>query len=512
VEWRRTSKCVTLQQKEGQEVLRVSQWAEIRYMHLTDGIPKREVARRLGVDVKTVRRAVAADEPPGKRSSPKRGRRLDPFKDEVAALLRKEPRLTAKRIGQILRPRLDFYLSDRTLREFVAEVREDVTRPEAFVHRTHLPGETMEVDFGESWAVIAGRKQKVKFLVATLPGCNAYFAKAYPVERLECLLDAIVAAFLFFGGLTRRMVLDNTSLAVREVRSGPDRIENRIFEAFHGALAVAADFCAPRSGNEKGSVERGVEYVRGLCFRPLLHVSGFEELNLFLTEQLTSDLDHRRLPDGRTAKDALDAEREALRPLPTHFPATCRVRPVVVDKFAHVRVDHIFYSVPSELVRRSLLAKLFHDRVEIVDGDQVVARHVRTFVRGAHVLDARHILRVLERKHRAVPESTAIQQWVVPPIFERLLGALSGRVRKPHQEWIRVMRLTESHSLEDVETAVDLAFERGSPRYTTIKALLRVVADEPRVAEPVTVDREDLAAMQVEPADLALYDGIAEVA
>ena len=86
MEWRRTSKCVTFQQQEGQEVLRVSQWAEIRYMHLTEGVPKKEVARRLGVDVKTVRRALASDDPPGQRASPKRGRRLDSFKDEVAAL------------------------------------------------------------------------------------------------------------------------------------------------------------------------------------------------------------------------------------------------------------------------------------------------------------------------------------------------------------------------------------------------------------------------------------------
>jgi hypothetical protein len=307
-------------------------------------------------------------------------------------------------------------------------------------------------------------------------------------------------------------VLDNTSLAVREVLKGPERVENRIFESFRGALALASDFCAPRRGNEKGSVERGVEYVRGLCFRPLLHVASFEELNQFLVDQLTADLKDRRLPDGRTARDALEAEREMLRPVPAHFPPTCRVRPVVADKFAHVRVDHVFYSVPSELVRRTLLAKLFHHRVEVVSGDQVVARHQRTFVRGAHVLDARHILRVLERKHRAVPESTAIQQWVVPPVFERLLGALKGQVRKPHQEWIRVMRLTEAHSLEDVEAALHLAFERGSPRYTTVKALLRAVADEPRLAEPVTVERDDLAAMQVAPADLALYDDITEVA
>ena len=41
---------------------------------------------------------------------------------------------------------------------------------------------------------------KVKYLVATLPYSNMYFAKAYPVERLESLLDGIESAFSYLGG------------------------------------------------------------------------------------------------------------------------------------------------------------------------------------------------------------------------------------------------------------------------------------------------------------------------
>ena len=66
----------------------------------------------------------------------------------------------------------------------------------------------MEVDFGESWVDIAGVACKVKYLVATLPFSNAYFAKAYPVERLESLLDGIESAFRYFGGIVDRVVLD----------------------------------------------------------------------------------------------------------------------------------------------------------------------------------------------------------------------------------------------------------------------------------------------------------------
>ena len=36
----------------------MSQWAEVRHLHLVEKVPKKEIARRLQLDVKTVRRAV----------------------------------------------------------------------------------------------------------------------------------------------------------------------------------------------------------------------------------------------------------------------------------------------------------------------------------------------------------------------------------------------------------------------------------------------------------------------
>ena len=98
----------------------------------------------------------------------------------------------------------------------------------------------MEVDFGESWVDIAGVPCKVKYLVATLPFSNAYFAKAYPIERLESLLDGIESAFRYFGGIVDRVVLDNTSLAVKDVLAGRDRVQTEAFEAFRGGYPLGA--------------------------------------------------------------------------------------------------------------------------------------------------------------------------------------------------------------------------------------------------------------------------------
>ena len=68
----------------------------------------------------------------------------------------------------------------------------------------------------------------------------------------------------------------------------------------------------------------------------------------------------------------------------------CRVVARVADKFGHVRVDHVTYSVPIRHAYRPVWVKLYHDRVAIAVGAEVVAEHRRAFCRGAKVLDAFH--------------------------------------------------------------------------------------------------------------------------
>ena len=46
----------------------MSQWAEVRQMHVVDGVPKKQIAERLGLDIKTVRRAVAQATAPARRA------------------------------------------------------------------------------------------------------------------------------------------------------------------------------------------------------------------------------------------------------------------------------------------------------------------------------------------------------------------------------------------------------------------------------------------------------------
>ena len=407
----------------------MSQWAEIRHLHLVEKVPKKEIARRLKLDVKTVRRAVGRPTPPV-RVSPPRVSNLDPWREQIIGWLREEPRLTAKRVRRLLLP-LAGGVAARTVRRYVAVLKGAVSSKEAFVHRTMPPGTTMEVDFGESWVDVGGTPCKVKYLVATLPYSNAYFAKAYPVERLESLLDGIESAFRYFGGTVDRLVLDNTSLAVKDVLTGRDRVETKAFEAFRGGYPFRAEFCAPAKGWEKGSVETGVKYVRNLVFRPRLAVESWAALNAAIITELEADLPTRHLDDGRSVVEALTQERQHLRAMPAHLPATCRVVARVADKFGHVRVDRVTYSVPIRHAYRPVWAKLYHDRVAIAVGAEVVAEHPRAFLPGREGPSTRFTCcRLLERKHRAVAEADGSSRLAAGPG----VAAGAGRAGEAHAQ------------------------------------------------------------------------------
>ena len=106
----------------------MTQWAEVRHLHLVEEVPKKEIARRLKLDVKTVRRAIGRSTPPA-RVSPRRPSSLDPWRERITQWLREEPRVTAKRIRRLLMP-LTGPVSARTVRRYVAGLRAAVAPKE----------------------------------------------------------------------------------------------------------------------------------------------------------------------------------------------------------------------------------------------------------------------------------------------------------------------------------------------------------------------------------------------
>jgi transposase len=81
-------------------VVGVEQWAEIRRLHRVEGVSIREIGRRMGLHRKTVRRALAAAQPP-RYSRPASGSKVDPFRDWICEQLAAEPRIPSQRLREM---------------------------------------------------------------------------------------------------------------------------------------------------------------------------------------------------------------------------------------------------------------------------------------------------------------------------------------------------------------------------------------------------------------------------
>ena len=318
-------------------------------------------------------------------------------------------------------------------------------------------------------------------------------------KRLKALLPTLVPALERHGHLTLDPRVRRQLMTVSAAT-----IDRRLASARAVTDAFAAHVRTLSSGRRAVSA--------GTCvFRPRLAVESWAALNAAIITELEADLPTRHLDDGRSAEEALAQERQHLRALPAHLPATCRIVPRVANKFGHVRVDRVTYSVPIRHAYRPVWVKLYHDRVAIAVGAEVIAEHPQAFVRGAKVLDALHVLPLLERKHRAVPEATALLDWRLAPVWQQARAELAKHTRKPDQEWVRMLQLMETHPAAAVEPAVRAALERHSPRLATVRLILRQQeAGPPPVCPPVTEMRPELARIAVPVPTLSAYDALVE--
>ena len=81
--------------------MKVSQWAEIRRLAEVEGLPQRQIAERLRCCWRTVKKALAMQQPPDETRRPHRGSILDPHKPKIDALITKYPQLSAgARVGR----------------------------------------------------------------------------------------------------------------------------------------------------------------------------------------------------------------------------------------------------------------------------------------------------------------------------------------------------------------------------------------------------------------------------
>ena len=136
---------VLIDERRPGEVLSALEWAEIRAL-AKDGVSQREIARRLGINRRTVARALATDEPPRYVRAPA-GSQLDPLMPVIGRVLEEWPEIKAPRLTELLRDEHGYEGSVDLVRRRLQELRPREERP---AQRTgYRPGQVVQFDWAE---------------------------------------------------------------------------------------------------------------------------------------------------------------------------------------------------------------------------------------------------------------------------------------------------------------------------------------------------------------------------
>jgi transposase len=485
------------------------QHARIRQLYFGEHWKVGTIVAELGLHPDAVTRAL---ETPrfGNRVDARRPSILDPYKPLVVTTLEKHPRLRSSRLHQMLQAR-GYNGGAATVRRYVREVRPGSGKREAFLTLQTLPGEQGQVDWAHFGKLRIGAAQRPLMLFVMVLGFSrAIFARFFLDQRTDNFLRGHVYAFTHFGGVPRELLFDNLKSVVVERVGSHVRFSSQILElASHYCFAPKP--CAPYRGNEKGKVERAIQYVRTSFFAARGY-RDLDDLNAQLARWCAEASDGRRHPsdkDHRTVLQCLEYERPYLLPLPQHAFECDVVQPIRSGKRPHIRFEQNDYSIPHALTRKPLTLVISERRLRVLNGAERVAEHVRSYDRGQYIEDPGHRTELIEHKRRA-RELTGRGRVITScqsadKFYEQLVirGAHLGGATA------RLLKLLEQYGPRMLDAAIGEALQRDAIGPAAVAHICERMQRSRGAKPPLPpIDSTDprIANTHVRPHDLADYD------
>lgn len=466
------------------------------------------IARQVGVHHTTVDRVLR--DHGVTRAVQRRPSMVDPFLPFIHETLEKYPTLPASRLHAMVAER-GYPGGPDHFRGVIARLRPKKSA-EAFLRLRTLPGEEAQVDWGHFGKVQIGRATRpLSAFVMVLSWSRMPFVQFFYDQRMGSFLTGHVEAFDVFGGVPRRVLYDNLKSAVLERRGDAIRFHPTLLD-FAGHHRFEPRPVAVARGNEKGRVERTIRYLR-TSFWPAREWADLDDLNRQARTWCHEVAAARKCPgdDTLTVGEALDEERPKLLELPDDtYPCHDRVE-VKVGKQPYVRFDRNDYSVPHDRVRRVLTVLATPEVVRVVDGDEVVAEHIRSFDKRGQIEKPAHVealrqakrngreQRGMDRLHHAVPASAEL---------------LEGAARRGHNLGSAVaglLRLLDRWGAEAVQAAVVEAIAADALHVAAVRQVLERHHQEAGTPPPIAVQLPDdprVRGLHVTPHELSTYDDL----
>lgn len=357
-------------------------WAEIRRLHRAEGVPIKEIARRLGVARNTVRAALASDRPP-QYQRPKRGSVADAYEPQVRALLKEWPKMP----GPVVAQRIGWPYSQGPLKKLLARIRPEYVGIDPVDRVIYQPGQITQCDlwFPEPKIPVGlGQRRMLPVLVMTLGFSRFMAATMIPSRQAGDILSGMWGLIAGVGRVTKTLVWDRESAI-----GGGGRVTVPA-AAFAGTLATQIKLAPPRDPEFKGLVERNNGFLE-TSFLPGRSFASPEDFNAQLVTWLARANTRRvRSIHGRPV-DMLQTEYVSMLPLPPVAPMVGLTYRTRLARDYHVRVDSADYSADPRFIGRFIDVTASASEVTMACDGQVAGRHRRSWAKHDVVSDDEHV-------------------------------------------------------------------------------------------------------------------------
>ncbi len=411
-------------------MLSVEDWAEIRRLRRSERMPIKVIARTVGCSKNTVKKALGETAAPQYRRAPA-GSIVDAAEPRIRELLTAWPTMPATVIAE----RIGWDRGLTVLKDRVRELRPVYLPPDPASRTLYLAGEVAQCDF---WfpdielPVGFGQtrtSKRLPVLTMVCGYCRWLSARLIPSRTGQDLFAGWWALIGALGAVPRLLVWDGEA-AVGRWRRGVSELTAEA-QGFRGVLGTSVRICKPADPEAKGLVERGNGYLE-TSFLPGRTFTGPDDFNAQLGLWLPLANGRHKRSLGCAPTDRLEADRQAMLPLPPVPPQVGWSQTLRLPRDHYVRLDSNDYSVHPAAIGRRVQVSADLDRVRVVCDGQPVADHARVWARHQTISDPAHIEAAKALRHQRLavllppPAQTLVEQRSLSD-YDTVFG-LSGEV------------------------------------------------------------------------------------
>lgn len=377
-----------------------------------------------------------------------------------------------------------------------------VGRLKPTLRQVHIAGEKLFVDFaGQTMEVVdgfTGEVRRAEIFVAVLGASNYTYAEATWTQSLPDWIGVHVRGLEFFRGVPRQIVSDNLKAGITKA-CFHEPVVNRTYAAMAAHYGSAIIPARPYKPRDKSKVEVGVQVVQRWILARLRHRRFFSlaELNQAIRELLTQ-LNDRPMRGWGTTRRALyeQIDRPALGGLPSVAYEYAEWRCCRVNLDYHVEIARHYYSVPFQLLRQEVEARITAKTVEIFHRGKLVASHLRSHRPHRPSTVADHMpsshRRYRDWTHERIAREAASIGDDTAALVEIILRS------RPHPEQgfrscIGILGLGKRFGAERLDAACARALVLGTRSYSSVAAILKHRQDsKPATTEPPSLLHENI--------------------